>query len=256
MENVILFGGIAETGEIVRGLLDRNAEILLVTATDEPLAIPNNPRLRRRSGRLDAEEMIALIRAEKIAVIVVAAHPYAVELEQNTIRAAGACDLPIHLYRRPVLDPPMPPDAERAATHEEVAARAVRSGRPILLTIGSQHVATYAREATRRGVVLHARVLDRPDSIRACREAGIPAERIIAHRGAVSEEENRRQIRERAIGVLVMKESGGQGGELEKIRAAVAEKCCLIVVTRPAPVSLPEGAKTYDSPSTLIAAIN
>jgi precorrin-6A/cobalt-precorrin-6A reductase len=256
MENVILFGGIAETGEIVRGLLDGNAEVLLVTATDEPLAIPDDPRLRRRPGRLDVEGMIALIRAEEIAVIVVAAHPYAVELERNAIRAAAACDLPIHLYRRPNLDPPLPPDAQRAATHDEAASLAVRSGRPILLTIGSQHVATYAREAVRRGVELHARVLDRPESIRACRDAGIPTGRIIAHRGAVAEEENRRQIRDRAIGVLVMKESGGQGGEREKIRAAVAEKCRLIVVTRPAPVSLPEGAKTYDSPSALIAAIN
>ena len=52
-------------------------------------------------------------------------------------------------------------------------------------------------------------------------------------RGPFSLEENRRQIREFGIGVLVTKDSGHAGGTLEKLEAARSGGCRVVVVRRP-----------------------
>lgn len=46
--------------------------------------------------------------------------------------------------------------------------------------------------------------------------------------------ENRRHIRAFHIGVLVSKDSGAAGGTPEKLEAARAEACAVIIVARPA----------------------
>ena len=85
----------------------------------------------------------------------------------------------------------------------------------------------------RTGLPLVVRVLERPESRAACRQAQIPDERVIAGRGPFSVEENRRHIRQFGVGVLVTKDSGHAGGTPEKLQAARAENCRVVVVQRP-----------------------
>jgi precorrin-6A/cobalt-precorrin-6A reductase len=56
----------------------------------------------------------------------------------------------------------------------------------------------------------------------------------LAGRGPFSVEENRRHIRQFHVGVLVTKDRGRPGGTTEKLAAARAEGCRVIVVERPA----------------------
>ena len=56
---------------------------------------------------------------------------------------------------------------------------------------------------------------------------------IVAGRGPFSLEENRRQIRAFGIGTLVTKDSGRAGGVREKLAAARAEGCRVVVLRRP-----------------------
>ena len=139
-----------------------------------------------------------------------------------------------------------------AAGHAEAAATAFALGRPVLLTTGSRNLAPYAGEARRTGVPLAVRVLDAPESLAACRAAGIPEERIIAGRGPFSLEENRAAIRRFGIGVIVTKESGLAGGLDAKLAAAIRENCAVVVIRRPA---LPAGVLAFDRPTALIAAL-
>ncbi len=57
---------------------------------------------------------------------------------------------------------------------------------------------------------------------------------MLGCRGPFSVEENRRQLRAFGIGVLVTKDSGQAGGTAEKLQAAQAEGCRVVVVRRPA----------------------
>ena len=84
------------------------------------------------------------------------------------------------------------------------------------------------------GLSLMVRVLDHPQSLDACRRAGIRPEKVIAGRGPFSVDDNRRHIRACGAGVLVTKDSGAAGGTAEKLQAARAEGCDVVVIARPA----------------------
>jgi precorrin-6x reductase len=78
------------------------------------------------------------------------------------------------------------------------------------------------------------RVLDHPQSLDACCQAGLRPEEVIAGRGPFSVDDNRRHLCAFAAGVLVTKDSGTAGGTVEKLAAARAEGCHVIVIARPA----------------------
>ncbi len=123
---------------------------------------------------------------------------------------------------------------EVAADHAAAARAAFAHGRPVLLTTGAKNLMPYAEQSRLNRLPLVARVLDHPDSLAACRRAGIPPHDVIAGRGPFSIEENRRHIRHFHIGVLVTKDSGQAGGTDAKLEAARAEDCRVVVVRRPA----------------------
>lgn len=147
--------------------------------------------------------------------------------------------------------PELPP-IQFAADHGEAARLACASGRPVLLTTGSRNLAPYVAEAHRTGVPLAARVLDAPESLAACREAGIPPERVIAARGPFGLAENLSAIDRFGIGVLVTKESGLAGGLSAKLAAAAAAGCLVVLVRRPA---LPATGLHFTAPEPLVQAL-
>ena len=269
---ILLIGGTSETAPLAAVLAAAGYAVLVSTATETPLAIGDHPRIARRSGRLDAEKMAALIAEKGIRAIVDAAHPYAVEAHRTAREAAARLAIPCLLFCRPALLTPaaVPPEggpsasgppAGRglpeitvafAADHAAAAALAFADRRPVLLTTGSRNLAPYADAARKTGIPLWVRVLDAPESLTACREAGIPAERIIAGRGPFSVEENLALIGRCGIGVLVSKESGRAGGLDAKLAAARLSGCRIVVIGRP---SLLPSLPVFSDPADLVAAL-
>ena len=125
-------------------------------------------------------------------------------------------------------------------------------GRPVLITTGSRNLAPYAEAAHRTGIPLTVRVLDAPESLAACRAAGIGDDQVIADRGPFTLEENLAAIRRFGIGVLVAKESGQAGGLDAKLSAARETNCQVIVLSRP---KSPNSNLAFESPAALIAAL-
>ncbi len=145
---------------------------------------------------------------------------------------ARRLSLPYLTFVRPGIAPENTPEITFAADHEEAARLACADGKAVLLTTGSRNLRPYAEEAKRTGVPLMVRVLPHPDSLAACRAAGIPAAAVIAAQGPFSAEENIATIRKFGVAVLVTKDSSIAGGVPAKIVAAKQEKCRLIVVGR------------------------
>jgi precorrin-6x reductase len=139
-----------------------------------------------------------------------------------------------------------------AADHAEAAEMAFAEGRPVLLTTGSRNLAPYAETARRTGILLAVRILDIPESLAACRAAGIPEDRIITGRGPFSVAENLAAIRRFGIGVIVAKESGQAGGIDAKLAAARRENCRVIILRRP---TIPSHDPVFDRPAALISAL-
>ena len=248
---ILLIGGTSETAPLASGLAKAGYEVLVSTATAAPLAIGDHPRIARRAGRLDEEEMVALGKEKGIRAIVDAAHPYAVSAHAAAHNAAQRLGIPCLVFRRTTADA-KGENIRFAADHAEAAEMAFAEGRPVLVTTGSRNLAPYAEAARRTGVPLAVRVLDAPESFAACRASGIPEERIIAGRGPFSVEENLAAIRRFGIAVIVTKESGPAGGIDAKLAAAHQANCLLIVLRRP---QTPTSNPAFDHPAALICTL-
>ncbi|MHB8770983.1 MAG: precorrin-6A reductase [Syntrophales bacterium] len=260
---ILLIGGTSETAPLASGIARAGYEVLVSQATDTPLTIGEHPRISRRAGRLDEAGLIALARERGIRAIVDASHPYAVAAHAAAQNAATRLGIPCLRFSRPEghaperLHPDSPSADETlsvrfAADHGEAAALAFGDGRPVLVTTGSRNLTAYAEEARRTGVSFAVRVLDTPESLAACREAGIAAERIVAGRGPFTFAENIETIRRFGIGVIVTKESGRAGGFDAKLAAARETHCRVVVLSRPEP---PAAGPVSDNPAALIAAL-
>jgi len=232
---ILLLGGTGDTAPIATGLAREGYRVLVSLATDVPLetGAGAHPDIEVRTGPLDCDGLVSLIRNRRILLVVDATHPYAVSIRAAAHKAARRMQIPYLTYIRP----PGAPEAKDivfAADHEEAARAAFADGRPVLLTTGARNLAPYARAASAAKIPLIVRVLPHPDSLRACAVWGIPAGNVITARGPFPLEENQEAIRNFRIGVLVTKDSGAAGGVTAKIEAARREGCLIIVVKRPA----------------------
>ncbi len=229
---ILLFGGTSETAPIAEKIAGAGFDVLASTATDVELSVGDHPRIRRRRGRLNMDQMIELIEAEGIRCVVDATHPFARDASITIAKAAKSAGIGLLTYTR---DSEVYEYENMAAvdTHEQAAALAFYYGKPALLTIGSNNAGPYAAEARRTGLTVVARVLDHPASIEACRKAGLNDDEIIAMRGPFSVEQNIDHINQIGAGVLVTKDSGKPGGVPEKVEAARRTGIHVVLVNRP-----------------------
>jgi precorrin-6A/cobalt-precorrin-6A reductase len=248
---ILLLGGTSDASPLARRLADSGYRVLVSRATDVPLATPRHPNIESRAGRLDEQSLAELIDRRGIRAIVDATHPYAVAIRAMASRAAREKSIPYLCFLRPAAVDPALPGVEIVADHRAAAAAAFARGRPVLLTTGTRNLGPYVEWAEATQLPLVVRALDHRASLDACRRAGVPREHVLLGRGPFSVEDNRRHIRRFGIGVLVMKDSGRAGGASEKIEAAGAENCAVIVVARPATGD----HKVFTDAATLVAAL-
>lgn len=248
---ILLLGGTSETPLIAAQLASAGYRVLVSQATEVPLATGLHPHVDRRSGPLDERALAELVDRRRIRAIIDAAHPYAATIHAAAMRVAASKRIPCLRFLRPAVVAAPTPGVELAPDHQAAAAAAFSRRQPVLLTTGARNLDPYVQQARRTGTPLVVRVLDHAPSRDACRRAGVPAERIIAARGPFSIDANRQHIRSFGIGVLVTKDGGVAGGTQEKLLAAHAEGCHVIVVARPA-IS---GQEAFGEIDTLLAAL-
>ena len=229
---IVLLGGTSETSTIALALAQAGYSVIVSMATDIILDTGNHPNIMTRRGRLDVAGLSDLIRERTAKAVVDATHPYAEEVHHVARTAGYLSGIPVVRFERPSLLGSYK-EIQQAVSHDEAAKMCIAFKRPLLLTIGSRHLVSYVDIAYKENLVLIARVLPHPESLEACRRAGLKENGIVTGRGPFSVEQNRELIRKFDIGVIVTKESGAAGGFCEKIEAAHLEKCHVVVVVRP-----------------------
>ncbi|MEN9355238.1 MAG: cobalt-precorrin-6A reductase [Fibrobacterota bacterium] len=233
---------------IARALLAAGHAVLVSQATEIALPCPVHPSLRLRRGRMDKTEFVKLIRSESIEALIDASHPFAVELHATLAQASHECGIPRLRYERPA--PELPSDAQEVPDHEEAARRALVPGAVVALTTGSRTLELYSRLATERGATLWARIADSQESRTCAARAGIPPERLLWARGPFSVEDTCTFLRQSGASVLVAKDSGHEGGILERIEACRRTGVKAMVVSRP-----PLDPNGFSSAQAILAAL-
>lgn len=224
---LVIFSGTTEGREFSRAAAALGAAVTVCVATDLGAEEQGSaPGVTVHAGRLDADEMAALLR--DAALCVDATHPYATEATHNIRAAAGMAGIEYHrLLRRASKLPPgsvvLPGAGEAAAYLADKAGR-------ILLTTGAKELPAFASLDPAR---LYPRVLPTLAGITACEAAGVPHRNIIAMQGPFTLGLNVALMRQFEIDYLVTKDGGAQGGFAEKAEAAAQCGAQLIVLRRP-----------------------
>ena len=209
MPKLCVFAGTTEGREIAEFLAEQSADVTVCVATEygETL-LPQGEGLRISARPLPREEMAELFRRERFDLVIDATHPYAKRITESIAATCAGTDTEYLRLLRPDTAAP-----ENAVFVEDAAGAAEYLDRVdgnILLTTGSRELHAFAsvRDFASRA---YARVLPMEDSLRACREAGLPPAHILAMQGPFSRELNAAMLR--SIGAARMIEAAAAPGQ-------------------------------------------
>ncbi|MBS7007394.1 precorrin-6A reductase [Anaerostipes sp.] len=232
MYKIFLFAGTTEGRKLSEFLNRAEAAVYVFTATEygESL-VEHGKNMILSHERLSAEEMEAQIRREKPDLVLDATHPYAQQVTEN-IRTA--CINTHTEYVRLVREE-IEKDAEDvvyADSAQEASEFLSGTEGNILLTTGSKDLALYTAVPD-YGKRIYARVLSLPEVVKDCAELGFQGSHLICMQGPFSAELNTAMLRQYNCRWMVTKDSGKEGGFLEKQKAARQAGARLLVIGRP-----------------------
>lgn len=233
MMKVLIFGGTTEGRELADFCAVRQIGACICVASEYgEQQLPEDRNIRVHTGRLDRQGMVSLIRELDPELVFDATHPYADKASENVLAACTETGTACERVLRS--------ESVRAADGQEIwvadmaAAVAVlkQDRRPVLVTTGSKELGAFATLDDYRERI-YARVLPSHEGIRACEELGLSGSHIVAMQGPFDKDLNQAMLKQLGAGWLVTKESGRQGGFLEKLEAARELGIRTVVIGRP-----------------------
>ncbi|KRQ85911.1 Precorrin-6A reductase [Caloramator mitchellensis] len=180
------------------------------------------------SGRLNYEDMIKFIIKNEIKLIIDMSHPFAKEVSDNARKASEKMNIKYIRYLRNDIELD---GALLFDDFEECAEFLEDKQGNVFFTIGSKNIGVF--EKIKRGRRFIYRVLPAEFSIAECRIYNVPMDDIIAMKGTFSIELNAALFKEFGVKYVVMKDSGVEGGSVEKIQACKMLNIAPLVIRRP-----------------------
>ena len=220
VHRVLVLGGTAEAREISGASALRGIEVTVslagVTRDPRPMGVPV-----RTGGFGGAKGLANWLRAERIAAVIDATHPFAAKMPFNAAAACGAAGVP----RLRLLRPEWPVRPGWTVVPDlSAAAEALPAGARVFLTTGRE-IAPFAHRTDCRFWV------------RTIEPVPLPAHmEPIAHRPPSPKGDELKLMRRLAPTHLVSKNSGGNPAKLD---IAGALGVVVVMVTRPPPPTGP-----------------
>ncbi|OAT31334.1 cobalt-precorrin-6x reductase [Buttiauxella brennerae ATCC 51605] len=235
MKQVLVFGGTSDARFICQILDEHRISYTLSVATAVGESLAGNIGGQIRVGRIDSDEIADWLVNHAVQWVIDASHPYAELLSHNITRACETAGVTLSRYqRRSELNDLEHPLLHKVASLQAACVVAQAFGPRVLLTTGSKELAAYQQGLP--GKTLLVRVLPTSEVIAECEALGLGVDNIIALRGPFSAEFNAATYDFCAPDVVMTKESGAEGGYLDKVTPALARNIPCVVVTRPQPL--------------------
>lgn len=243
---ILIFGGTSDSLKLTEVLEKEGYDYLLSVATTFGKALATkkvselgagdeaNPNLadsKVLEGRLDQEAMKKLIVDRGIKLILDATHPYAIEVSKNAMAVAAQMEIPYIRYERPSLLEAVRGEHVYIVKDTKEACQVANSlGKNIFLGTGSKTLGKFVVGLKDKKII--ARVLPTSEVILQCEALGLTPENIVAMKGPFSEEMNAALYKHYEIDCMITKESGAEGGFLEKVEACKVQGIDVIVIKR------------------------
>ncbi len=221
MKQILIFSGTTEGRSLAEYLCRRGIRCTVCVATEYGEQVMDKLEgLTVRQGRMTGEEMKHYIEAGDFFGVVDATHPFATAVSENIMESMKDSQLPYYRLKRNTNNELEEGRDIHFFENNEICAAALEGMEGnILLTTGSKELAIYSRSEKLRSR-LYVRVLPGLESISLCHDNGITGKQILAMQGPFSVKLNEAIIRQYDIRCMVTKETGNNGGFLEKIQAA------------------------------------
>lgn len=236
---ILIFGGTSDSLNIATALEAAGYNYLLSVATtygkllatkkvSESYAVEDSKILE---GRLDQEAMKQLIIDKQIKLILDATHPYAIEVSKNAMAVAQEMGLSYIRYERPSLLESVQGDYVHIVKDVKEACQVANTlGQNVFLGTGSKTLGAFVAGLKDKKII--ARVLPTSEVIKECEALGLSPENIVGMKGPFSEEINVALYKHYEIDCMITKESGAEGGFLEKVEACIHQGIHVVVIKR------------------------
>lgn len=219
-----VIGGTSETRSLLNRLEGRKEFIVTVaTYSGAEVLEGYHPIV----GRLSHSGMINFIKDKSIDIVVDMSHPYALEVSKN---AKTACMDTGAAYIRFVRKSSEIEGCIFLESIEQCAAYLEGLKGNVFFTTGIKNIKDF--EVVRGTNRYIYRVLPSVFSIQECVQQGVKMEDIVAILGPVSEDLNWQMFKDYGARYVVMKDSGKEGGTIEKINACKRLGITPIVIAR------------------------
>lgn len=181
---------------------------------------------------LNKEEMLNWIKVNGIDVLVDASHPYAAEVTKTALECANDLEIKYVRYERQgALENITGEDIIRVKNYDEAIDIIKEIKGNILNTTGGNNVSKFLNLNFKHRVI--HRILPSPKVLTKIVDAGISIKDIIALQGPISYDLEKAFINQYNVKAILTKDSGIEGGVLEKLKAVREYKIKLIVIQKP-----------------------
>jgi precorrin-6A/cobalt-precorrin-6A reductase len=242
MHRILILGGTLEArrlAERLRGRADMAITLSLAGRTATPAAQPVPVRIGGFGG---AEGLAAYLRAERIAALIDATHPYAATISQNAARAAATAGVRLLALRRPAWQPAAG-DRWTEVADVPSAVRALGSApRHVFLALGRKELAPFASAPQHHYLVRSVDPVEPP--------LGVSHASYLVARGPFAETAERELLLAHGIDAIVSKNSGGDA-TYGKIAAARALGIEVVMLRRPQLPAVPNVASVEEAAAWL-----
>ena len=225
--------GTSEGRKIVSLMNEFTDDIAVSTATSYGGQLLECYKIKELNTKpLNKEEMIEWFKKNNIHILVDGSHPYAAEVTKNAMECCKELGIKYIRYeRKGVLENDNGEDIIRVNNYDE-AIEYIKSSIKgnVLNTTGGNNVTKFVNMDFDYRVI--HRILPSPTVLKKCVDAGVKIKDIIAMQGPISYELEKAFIHQFDAKAIITKDSGVEGGVLEKLNAARACGLKIIVIEK------------------------
>jgi precorrin-2 dehydrogenase/sirohydrochlorin ferrochelatase/precorrin-6A/cobalt-precorrin-6A reductase len=226
---ILVFGGTTEGREFSALLTRAGIDVTLSVATDFGRDAANGEK-NVYTNKLGKKDMVSLLKKGGFDCAVDATHPYAVLATENIRLACEEMNVEYYRLKRPESTPA----SGVIYVSDAAGAAEILKGneKTALLTVGSKDLESFTR-VQNYAERLFVRILPMRESLKKAFDLGFHGSNIICMQGPFNREMNIATLKMTGAEYLITKDSGDIGGFKEKVSAAAALGCEVIVIGRP-----------------------